>query len=78
MFARFARGIVLSRMCRRYHVYSLNPCPTVEVMTNYNTVGVLINDYVNAGPSTFFSAYRVRQLSIVLLNPIYTEAKITR
>ena len=39
----FARSIVPyvrhhAIMCRQYHVYSLNPCPTVEVMTNYDQV----------------------------------------
>ena len=43
----FARNIVLyvrhrPIMCRWFYVYSLNPCPTIEVMTNCNKVGFLL------------------------------------
>ena len=84
MFARLARNIVLYVrhrliMCRWFYVYSLNPCPTVEVMANYNKIGFLLMSVCLYRTINMFSAHRVRQLLIVLPSPIaYTEAKITR
>ena len=82
MFARFARNIVLyvhhrPIMCLWFYVYSLNPCPTVEVMTNYNKVGfslmcVCLYRTINMlfCPSSLAAFYSSAES--------YTEAKITR